>query len=310
MAIRDLNALRLFAAVVAHGGFSAASRALAIPKSRISRGVTALETDLGVRLVERSTRRFSVTEVGQDVYRHARAALAEADTIEDAAAQLKSEPQGLVRISCPPGADRLIGLALPAFVAQHPKLRIQMVVSNRRINLIEDGVDIAIRVRERLDTDAELQMKVIGRTVSRLVAAPSLLKRLGEPSSLDDLKRFPTLAFTDLPGTDRWILIGPGGDEDVFAHEPRLSATDFGILHQAALDGLGIAYLPELQHRLSVADGRLNFVLPDYGSRVATMHLVYTSRRGMLPGVRAVIDFAARALDLKSPAWTPAVFQA
>src|ERR1700754_3973608 len=107
MTIQDLNDLRLFAAVVAHGGYSAASRALSIPKSRISRGVTALETDLGVRLVERSTRRFSVTEVGQDVYRHARAALAEADSIEEATARLKSEPQGLVRISCPPGADRL-----------------------------------------------------------------------------------------------------------------------------------------------------------------------------------------------------------
>jgi DNA-binding transcriptional LysR family regulator len=303
--IQNLNDLRLFAAVVAHGGYSAASRALSIPKSRISRGVTALETNLGVRLVERSTRRFSVTEVGQDVYRHARAALAEADSIEEATARLKSEPQGLVRISCPPGADRLIGLGLPAFLAQHPKLRIQMVVSNRRVNLIDENVDVAVRVRERLDTDAELQMKVIGRTVSRLVAAPSLLKRLGEPSSLDDLKRFPTLGFTELPGIDRWTVIGPSGDEEVFAHEPRIAATDFTILRQAAIDGLGVAYLPELQHRLPVADGRLNVVLPQYGSHVATMHLVYTSRRGMLPGVRAVIDFAARALDLKSSDWFP-----
>jgi DNA-binding transcriptional LysR family regulator len=305
MTIRDLNDLRLFAAVVAHGGFSSASRALSIPKSRISRGVTALEADLGVRLVERSTRRFSVTEVGQDVYRHARAALTEADTIEEAAARLKSEPQGIVRISCPFGADRLIAIGLPAFVAQHPKLRFQMVVTNRRVNLIEDGIDVAIRVRERLDTDIELQMKVIGRTVSRLVAAPSLLERLGKPANLEDLKHFPTLGFTDLPGTDRWTLISPSGDEVVFAHEPRLSATDFGIVHQAAVDGLGIAYLPEMQHRLSVADGRLRLVLPEYGSRVATMHLVYTSRRGMLPSVRAAIDFVAQALDLKSPAWIP-----
>src|SRR6185295_3458997 len=106
MALGDLNDLRLFAAVVAQGGFSAASRALSVPKSRISRRVTALENELGVRLVERSTRRFSVTEIGQDVYRHARAALAEADTIEETAARLKSEPQGLARISCPVGADR------------------------------------------------------------------------------------------------------------------------------------------------------------------------------------------------------------
>ena len=101
MAMRDLNDLNFFAAVVANGGFSAAARALAIPKSRISRRVAALEGQLGVRLIERSTRRFNVTEVGQDVYRHARAALAEAEAIEEVAARLKAEPQGLVRISCP-----------------------------------------------------------------------------------------------------------------------------------------------------------------------------------------------------------------
>src|SRR5689334_12589193 len=110
MGIEDLNDLRLFAGVVAHGGFSAAARAMRIPKSRISRRITALEDALGVRLVERSTRRFSVTEIGQDIYRHARAALAEADTIEDAAVRLKAEPQGLVRLSCPVGAERIIGV--------------------------------------------------------------------------------------------------------------------------------------------------------------------------------------------------------
>ena len=106
--MRDLNDLSFFAAVVANGGFSAAARALGVPKSRLSRRVAALEAQLGVRLVERSTRRFKVTEVGQDVYRHARAALSEAEAIEDVAARLKVEPQGLVRVSCPQGVDRLL----------------------------------------------------------------------------------------------------------------------------------------------------------------------------------------------------------
>lgn len=306
MSLGDLNDLRLFAAVVAGGGFTAAARALAIPKSRISRRVAALESELGVRLIERSTRRFKVTDIGQDIYRHARAALAEADSIQDTAARLKTEPQGLVRISCPPGADRLLAIGLPAFLAQYPKLRLQMIVSNRRVNLIEEGVDIAIRVRERLDTDAELQMKVIGRTVTQLVASPSLIKQFGQPADLADLKKFPTLGFTELPGVDRWTLIGPDGREENYVHEPRLAATDFAILHYAALDGLGVAFLPELQSRLSIAEGRLSLLLPEWHSREATVHLVYTSRRGMLPGVRAVIDFAASALDLTSPAWRPA----
>src|SRR6516162_8924189 len=118
--MRDLNDLSFFAAVVSHGGFSAASRALGLPKSRISRRVAGLEGQLGVRLLERSTRRFKVTEVGQDVYRHARAALAEAEAVEEVVARLKAEPQGLVRVSCPLNADRLIGSALPGFLAAHP----------------------------------------------------------------------------------------------------------------------------------------------------------------------------------------------
>ena len=304
MAIDDLNDLRLFAAVVANGGFSAAGRALAIPKSRISRRITALEDQLGVRLVERSTRRFNVTEIGQDIFRHARAALEQADTIEEAAARLRSEPQGLVRMSCPPDADRLIAAGLSAFLAANPKIRLQMIISNRRVNLIEEGVDVAVRVRERLDTDADLQIKIVGHPVSRLVASPSLLEKLGEPHSLADLKRFPTLGFAELPGLERWTLLGPENEEETLVHEPRLAASNFTFLRQAAIDGHGVAYLPELQFCDPIADGRLRLVLPQWKSRESILHLVYTSRRGLLPAVRAVIDFAANALDLGAPTWS------
>jgi DNA-binding transcriptional LysR family regulator len=303
MEISDLNDLRLFAAVVTHGGFSAAAKALSLPKSRISRRVAVLENELGVRLIERSTRRFKVTEIGRDIYRHARAAMVEADSIQDTAARLRAEPQGLVRISCPTGADRLLALGLPDFLAKHPKLRLQMIVTNRRINLIEEGVDVAIRVRERLDTDGDLQVKMIGRTVTRLVASPSLVAQIGAPATLADLSKFPTLGFTEQPGIDRWTLLGPDGREESFAHEPRLAATDFAILHHAALDGLGVCFLPELHYRQSVAEGKLQLLLPQWHSHEATLHLVYTSRRGMLPGVRVVIDYAAQALDVNARPW-------
>jgi DNA-binding transcriptional LysR family regulator len=300
MPIGDLNDLRLFAAVVAQNGFSAAARHLAIPKSRISRRIAALENELGVRLVERSTRRFKVTELGQDIYRHARAALAEADTIQETAARLTSEPQGLVRIACPPNAERLIGAKLAPFLQQHPKLRLQMLISNRRVNIIEEGVDIAIRVRERLDTDADLQLKVVGHTVSRLVAAPALLDRLGPPQSLADLARFPTIGFNDQPGPERWSLIGPDKREETVTHEPRFFASDMAMIQRAAADGIGIALLPDLQYREPVAAGRLTLLLEHWSSRQATLHLVYTSRRGLLPGVRAVLDFLARTLNVCS----------
>jgi DNA-binding transcriptional LysR family regulator len=301
--MRDLNDLSFFAAVVANGGFSAASRALDVPKSRISRRVAALEGQLGVRLVERSTRRFNVTEVGHDVYRHARAALAEADAIDDVASRLQAEPQGLVRISCPQGVDRLLAAELPPFLQRFPKLRVQVLVGNRRVDLIEEGVDLAIRVRDELDGDGDLQVKIIGRTQRMLVASPALLDARGRPQTPADLSAYPTLSLTERPGPDRWELVNADGAETVVTHEPRLSATEFSILRQAALDGLGIAFMAEYACRDPLADGRLERVLPAWGGREAIFHVLFTSRRGLLPSVRAVIDFVAATLNPQSQAW-------
>jgi len=304
--MRDLNDLGLYAAVVTHGGFSAAARALGTPKSRLSRRVAALEAQLGVRLVERSTRRFSVTETGQDVYRHARAALAEAEAIEEVAMRLKAEPQGLVRVACPPGPDRLMATALPAFLRQHPRLRVQVLVSNRRVDLIEEGIDVAIRVREKLDTDVDMQVRIIGRTGPFLVASPAFLETYGRPAAPDDIPRLPTIGQSERPGLDRWTLVDTKGNEAVVAHEPRLSASDFTILRQAAMEGIGLALLPELSARIGLAEKRLERVLPEWRAPEGVLHLVFTSRRGLLPGVRAFIEFAVGVLDLRSEAWSPA----
>ncbi len=304
--MRDLNDLNFFAAVVANGGFSAAGRSLAVPKSPITRRVAALELRLGVRLVERSTRRFQVTPVGQDVYRHARAALAEADAIEDVVARLRTEPQGLVRLSCPQGADRLLAAELPKLLERHPRLRVQVIVSNRRVDLIEEAVDVAIRVREKLDTDADLQVRIIGRTSPMLVAKPAFLDAHGRPRTPADLAAIPILSPTERPGLDRWILVNEGGAEETVVLEPRLSSSEFALLRQAAIDGMGIAYLPEYACREPLVDGRLERVLPAWGGREGILHLVFTSRRGLLPGVRAVIDFAAKVLDPRSVAWESA----
>lgn len=302
--MRDLNDLNLFVSVVGNGGFSAAARALGIPKSRISRRVAALEDDLGVRLVERTTRRFKVTDVGQDVYGHARAAIAEAEAINEAVTRLKAEPQGLVRVSCPLDSERLLASALPGLLALHPKLRIQFLVSNRRVDIIEEGIDVAIRVRERLDTDADLQVKQLGHSVQMLVASPDFIATHGAPERPQDIPDFPTLSHTDRPGTDRWALIGPAGEEVVVTHEPRLSASAFPVLREGAIAGSGIALLPDAACSQALAEGRLVQILPEWTSRRGIVHLVFTSRRGLLPSVRTVIDFLAEALDPRAPEWT------
>ena len=306
--MRDLNDLNFFAAVVANGGFSAAARALDAPKSRISRRVAALEQQLGVRLVERTTRRFKVTEVGQDVYRHARAALGEAEAIDEVVTRLRAEPQGLVRISCPIGIDRLLGAALPQFLERHPRLRVQVIVSNRRVDLIDEGVDIAIRIRDQLDSDADLQVRVVSHTSRMLVATPAFVAAHGEPRTPDEIPGFPTLSQADRPGIDRWTLINSAGERAEVAHEPRLSASAFPIIREAVLAGLGISLLPEWTARERIDAGDLVRILPDWELPEGLLHLVFTSRRGQLPGVRAMIDFAAEVLKRPgAPGWDAAI---
>jgi DNA-binding transcriptional LysR family regulator len=305
--VRDLNDLNFYAAVVENSGFSAAARALGAPKSRVSRRVAALEQQLGVRLVERSTRRFKVTEVGQDVYRHARAALCEAEAIDEAVLRIRAEPQGLVRISCPIGLDRLLAAQLPRFLVRHPRLRVQVIVANRRVDLIDEGVDIAIRIREELGADADLQMRVVSHTSRMLVASPEFVATHGQPQTPDEISGFPTLSLTDRPGLDRWILTNSAGERAEVAHEPRLSAGAFPIIRDAVAAGLGISLMPEWAARERIDQGDLIRILPDWELPEGLLHLVFTSRRGLLPGVRAMIDFAAEVLKPGAPGWDSVV---
>jgi DNA-binding transcriptional LysR family regulator len=293
--VRDFNDLQFFAAVVLHRGFSAGARALGVPKSRLSRRVALLEERLGVRLLDRTTRGLGLTEVGQQVFEHARAAVMEAEAAEEAAARMQSEPRGLVRMSSPLGLQSAIAAALPAFLAVHPRLRVQCIVTNRRVDLIHEGIDVAIRVRERLDTDAELQMKRIGISRRILVASPSLLAKMGKPSAPGELTDFPIL-HQDTRGASVWNLAARSGETKTVAAEPRLATGSFDILIAAACAGVGIALLPAADCREALAAGALTRVLPQWSGVDGILHLVFVSRRGMLPSVRAVIDFAAAAL--------------
>src|SRR6202050_729243 len=209
--MRDFNDLQFFAAVVVHRGFSAAARALGAPKSRISRRVALLEERLGVRLLDRTTRGVALTQVGQEVFEHARAAVIEAEAAEEAALRMQSEPRGLVRLSCPLGFQGAIAGPLPSFLAAHPQLRVQCIATNRRVDLIHEGVDIAIRVRERLDTDADLQVKQIGVGRRLLVASPDLLAKAGVPMSPSDLANFPVL-HQEEQGGGTWHLTTENGE--------------------------------------------------------------------------------------------------
>src|SRR5579863_3389079 len=274
--MHDLNDLQFFAAVVAHRSFSAAARVLGVPKSRVSLRVALLEERLGVRLLERSTRSLRVTEVGQQIYEHARTVIDEADAVEDVALRIRSEPRGLVRISCPHGLHEILSGALPDFLAAHPSLRVQVVMTNRRVDLIEEGIDIALRIRERLDTDADVQLKKIGTSKRVLVAAPQLLAETGRPSAPADLKRYPLLQQQEQAGPSSWTLTSRAGQKETIEFQARLATGDFALLVAAACAGAGIALLPRRNCSAELTSGRLVHVLAPWGTPDGIVHLVFT----------------------------------
>ena len=295
--MQDLNDLYYFSAVVDNGGFAAAERALGIPKSRLSRRISALENELGVRLLQRSTRRFAVTDVGNAVHRHAQSMLEEAKAAREVVDRLSAEPRGQIRLSVPVSiAQEMIPRLMPEFLAKYPEVRVQLHVSNRRVDVINEGFDLAIRVRNKLDDDGSLVMRTFGQIQELLVASPKYLDRAGRPKDPDDLKNHVTLTMNEDEARQRWDLQDAGGDTRRVELKPRLSGFDFPMLMALARQGLGITMLPETVCADAIRKGELEVVLPEWRLPQGISHLVFASRRGLLPAVRAMIDFLAEKM--------------
>ncbi|HEY5612423.1 MAG TPA: LysR substrate-binding domain-containing protein, partial [Lysobacter sp.] len=225
--MHDLNDLYYFAMVVDHSGFAAAERALGIPKSRLSRRISQLETDMGVRLLQRSTRRFAVTDVGTSVYRHAQSMLAEAQAAHEVVDRLSAEPRGLVRVSVPVElAQRYMPKLLPEFLARYPQVRVHLQVGNRRVDVINEGIDVALRVRSSLDDDGSLVMRSFGQVQELLVASPAYLKRRGLPRTPEELADHVTLSTSEDDARQRWELHGPDGEVRRIDLKPRVMGFD------------------------------------------------------------------------------------
>ena len=295
--LQDLNDLYFYAAVVEHAGFSAAGRALGIPKSRLSKRIARLEERLGVRLLQRTTRRFVVTEVGDRFYQHCRAMLEEARAAQDAIDELRTEPRGTLRISCPVSlVTSLLAPVLPAFLQAHPKVQVRLLSSNRRVDVIGEGYDVAIRVRDKLDTDATMILRSFGQTRSLLVASPAFLGYYGRPARPEQIAEWPALSMFEIEGPQQWELISESGEKVMQPIQPRLITGDFSALLQAAVQGVGVGLIPQDACAPLIASGQLEVVLPTWETPQGTLHFVYPSRRGMLPAVRSFVDFLAKRL--------------
>ncbi|MBC7770423.1 MAG: LysR family transcriptional regulator [Phycisphaerales bacterium] len=288
--MQDLNDLYLFSAVVTHGGFSAAARALDIPKSRLSKRVASLEEELGVRLIERSTRTMRVTDVGQAFFEKCEAVLSGADEAQALVAEALSEPRGVVRVSCPPALTQtILARVLPKFSACYPLVRVLVSARNRPVDLIDERIDVALRARSNLETEPDMMMRTLGRGQDILVASPSFIAQQG-PITVMALSKMPTLSPRDETGRATWRLLGPDDQTVDVPIEIRIACNDFEVIRRAACAGLGVALLPQFVCGASLKSGALTRVLPEWGAPEVTIHLVFTTRRGLPPAVRAFID--------------------
>lgn len=290
--MQDLNDMLYFAEVVDRGGFAAAGRYLGLPKSKLSRRVAELEARLGVRLLQRTTRKLSLTEVGEVYHRHCVAMREDAEAAAEAVEQAQTEPRGTLRVACPVTlAQSTVGPIMGAFLARYPLVKVDMRVNNRVVDLVEEGVDVALRVRPTLDDSGSLVVKNLGLTQTFLVASPAQLRRQGQPASPDDLARLDTVSMSAIDGRANWPLVGPGGAVHVLVHQPRYVADDLLTLKFAVVCGTGMCILPDYMCAEEMQDGRLVPVLPGWAPRPGVFHAVYPSRRGMVPAVRRFLDF-------------------
>lgn len=292
MPMQNLNDLFYFAQVVEQGGFAAAGRALGMPKSKLSRRIAELEKALDTRLLQRSTRKLALTQMGEVYLQHCQAMIEEAKAAQEAIERAHAEPQGVVRISCPTAMTKAVLTPLmPAFLTRYPKVRLSVMSTNRRVDVIREGVDIALRVRRPPLEDSNLVVHRFGAKSAVMVAAPALLDRLGRPTSVEDLARFATLTHAPEEGRQYWELVTPDGRPERIEVHPRLMIDDFDALKSAALAGIGIALIPEYFCRAELNSGLLEIILPDHAPPIGDFHAVFSSRRGQLPAVRAFLDF-------------------
>jgi DNA-binding transcriptional LysR family regulator len=247
--LTDLDDFYCFALVVEHGGFSAAERATDIPKSKLSCRVYNLEEQLGVRLIQRSSRHFAVTDIGMDVYRHAQVMMNAAQAAHDVVNHLSSEPRGVIKVSVPVDiAQNQMAKILPAFLKKYPEVRVQMMVTNRRVDVINEGIDLALRVRSKLDEDPNLILRQFEAIEQRLFASQAYLNEFGHlkiPNNLTTTVLLVWLKITLI----KTFTSGPDQQQKKIKVNPVIMGSNLLMLAELATQNCGIAYYQTVLHK-------------------------------------------------------------
>ncbi|EZQ12458.1 MULTISPECIES: LysR substrate-binding domain-containing protein [unclassified Acinetobacter] len=295
--LSDLDDFYCFALVVEHGGFSAAERATDIPKSKLSRRVYNLEENLGVRLIQRSSRHFAVTDIGMNIYRHAQVMMNAAQSAHDLVDHLSEQPRGLIRVSLPVSiAQHEMTKILPNFLKQYPEIKVQLMVTNRRVDIINEGIDLALRVRSSLDDDPSLVIRKFENIEQHLFASQAYLNEFGSIKKPEELSNHRILSMVD-EHTDQQLVLHDSNNKSIKVKvSPVVMGSDLLMLAQLASDNCGVALLPDSIVEDYIKDGRLVKVLPNWNAPHGIFHVVYPSRRGLLPAVRVFIDYLVEHL--------------
>ena len=290
----DLNALAVFAKVIEAGNFSEAARRLKMPISTVSRRVAELEDQLGVRLIERSTRNLRLTELGAEVLEHAIRSAELSEAVESIVSNRLADVSGTLRLSAMPSvSDTLLTPLVTAFQASYPEVRVQILVTERMVELIADGIDLAFRLGPLKDSCLVARRILTYR--HRLVASPSYLKDREPPRKPQDLLNHRLLTFSYWKPENSWTFVHKDGrDKEALTFQPHLAMNDFAGLAPALVAGAGIGDLPPVVQPSLIDDGRLVEVMPDWRFRTYDLSLVHVANRHLSKPCRLFKEFAVQ----------------
>lgn len=295
----SFSGIQAFATVVEQGSFTAAAQALGQTKSAISKQVAALEEDLGARLLNRTTRRMSPTEVGRAFYERCRRIIAELQEAERAVTDLHAEPKGTLRINAPVSfGSRHLASAIADFMDLHPELGVHMDMNDRLVDVIEEGYDLAVRI-SRLPDSSLIARKLAPFTRS-ICASPDYWDKHGRPERPEDLQHHECLLYTYLLSGDNWTFEGPDGETRVRV-SGRFKANNGDALRGAARNGLGVLNTPNFIAYEDIRSGDLEPVLTDYADVIANIYAVYPHNRHLSAKVRLFVDFLADRFNPVAP---------
>lgn len=295
-----LAEMEAFATVVDQGGFTDAARKLGISKSAVSKHVSALESRLGARLLNRTTRRVSPTEIGLIYYDRARRVLNDAGEADSLVLAMQSAPSGVLRMSVATDfGTALLTPILDEFLNQYPEISVSMVLKNSYVELISEGFDLAVRLGEM--EDSSLRARKITEATLRLIAAPAYFARHGRPARIDELADHRLLHYSNQASANVWKIRTPSGELRQVRGSGWLTVNDGKALLDAAIKGLGIAYLPSYLYHRALAQGLVEDVIPDLPPTTQSIHAVYPPGRFTQPKVRAFIDFLIERFADKGP---------